>query len=82
MSKTPVQRAILVDLLVYDDDKAENIGDRTGFHRNTVSKHVGILDKDGYLDHKGGGVYRLTDKGRESARGLLRSGENPYQDGS
>lgn len=80
MSKTPVQRAILIDLLIYGDDKAENIGDRTGFHRNTVSKHVGILDRDGLLEHKGGGVYRLNDSGREAARGLLRGGENPYQD--
>ena len=40
MPLTPVQRAILVDLLVYGDDKAENIGNRTGFHRNSVSRSM------------------------------------------
>lgn len=80
MARTPVEVAILVDLLIYGDDKAENIANRTGFHRNSVSARITPMAKDdGLLDHKGGGVYRLTDDGREAARGLLRSGENPYQ---
>lgn len=80
MTKTPVEVAILVDLLIYGDDKAENIANRTGFHRNSVSSRITPLaDEDQLLAHKGGGVYRLTDDGREAARGLLRSGEIPYQ---
>lgn len=80
MPLTPVKRAVLVDLTVYGSDKAANIGDRTGYHRNTVSANMTALFDDGYLSHKGGGVYELTDKGREAGRGLIRSGSNPYQD--
>jgi predicted transcriptional regulator len=79
MSLTRCQRAILVDLLVHGDDKAANIDSRTGFHRNTVSSHMSDLRQDGYLLNKGGGVYELTDKGKSTARDLLKSGENPWQ---
>lgn len=75
---TPTQRAILVDLLVYGADKADNIGYRTGNHRNTVSKYTGDMVDSGHLSAKGGGVYRLTDKGRTAAQGLIRAGEIPY----
>lgn len=80
MGLTPVQKDILVDLLIYGDDKAENIGKRTKHHRNTVSSHMGTLVEDGHLEAKGGGVYRLRDQGRETALGLLRGGFNPYID--
>ena len=78
MSLTPVQRAILVDLLVHHDDKAENIANRTGYHRNTVSKYMKGLVNDSYIAPKGGGVYRLSDKGTEAAQGLIRAGDLPY----
>ena len=80
MEYTPTQRSILVDLLVYGDDKAANISSRTGYHRNTISSNIKPLAGEGLLDHKGGGVYRLTDTGAEAARGLLRGGYNPYVD--
>lgn len=83
MSLTPVQQAILIDLVIHDEtDKAENIGRRTSFHRNTVSTHMGKLRDAGYLHAKGGGVYRLTDQGRDLAQSLIRSGQNPYVDDS
>jgi DNA-binding MarR family transcriptional regulator len=82
MARTPVQRAILVDLLVFGDDKAANIGQRTGFHRNTVSKHLGILEREGELRNKGGGVFTLLDSGREAAQSLIRAGEIPYGEDS
>ena len=78
MPNTPVQRAILVDLLVHGDDKAENIANRTGFHRNSVSRSMAPLVESDAIAHKGGGVYELKDSGRETARGLLRGGYNPY----
>ena len=80
MAETPVQKDILVDLLVHGDDKAENIGNRTNHHRNTVSSHMGTLVEEGYLHAKGGGVYRLRESGREMAIGLIKSGHNPYID--
>ncbi len=80
MKLKPAERDILVDLLVYGDDKAENIGNRTGNHRNTISKYMAPLSDKGFLEPKGGGVYRLTDKGRETARGLIRAGEIPYSE--
>lgn len=73
MADTPVQTAILVDLLISGDDKAENIGRRTGYHRNTVSGDMGTLVERGLLEAKGGGVYRLTDAGRSRAQGIVRS---------
>lgn len=78
MSKTELERAILVDLFVHGDDKAENIANRCGFHRNSVSGRLKGLLEDGDLHHKGGGVYRLTDSGREAARGLIKAGDLPY----
>ena len=80
MPLTPVQRAILVDLLVHGDDKAENIADRTGFHRNSVSRSMKHLVDDSAISHKGGGVYQLRDSGTKTARSLLRGGYNPYTD--
>lgn len=73
MSESPVRAAILVDLLVSGDDKAENIGRRTGHHRNSVSGRMGELVDDGLIRPKGGGVYRLTDAGREKAVGMVRA---------
>lgn len=80
MTRTPVEEAILVDLLIFGDDKTENIANRTGFHRNSVSNRITGLDSDGVVEHKGGGVYRLTDDGRTAAQGLLVGGSNPYTD--
>lgn len=80
MSPTPVQRAILVDLLIFGDDKAANIASRTGFHRNTISSHMKTLADEGKISGKGGGVYRLRDDGREAAQGLVMGGYVPYQD--
>jgi predicted transcriptional regulator len=82
MPRTPVQQAILVDLLVFGDDKAANVGQRTSFHRNTVSKHLNLLEREGDVRNKGGGVYTLTDSGREGAQSLIRAGELPYGDES
>lgn len=80
MELSPVQQATLVDLLIYGDDKAGNIGQRTGFHANSVSRSIPGLVDENRLKEKGDGVYRLTDSGREAAIGLLRGGYNPYVD--
>jgi predicted transcriptional regulator len=81
MGLTPVQKDMLIDLLLHGDDKAENVGNRTNHHRNTVSSHMGTLVEEGYLTGKGGGVYRLREPGRDAALGLIKSGYNPYVDG-
>lgn len=80
MELSPVQRATLVDLLIHGDDKAGNIGKRTGTHHNSVSRVVGELVDEGLIKPKGEGVYRLTENGRERAIGLIRGGYNPYQE--
>jgi predicted transcriptional regulator len=82
MSLTPVQRAILVDLLVHGDDKAQNIADRTDYHRNSISRCMKPLVDDSAISHKGGGVYQLRHTGRKIARNLVRGGFNPYTDDS
>lgn len=78
MSQTPLQAAIIVDLLISGDDKAENIGRRTGYHRNTVSGQMKELVESGLIRAKGGGVYALTDKGRERSRSIVRSSLELY----
>jgi len=80
MNLTPTQQAILIDLLVFGDDKASNIGNRTDHHRNSISRSLQPLAEDSYVSNKGDGVYTLTDKGREAAQGLIRGGTNPYVD--
>jgi Mn-dependent DtxR family transcriptional regulator len=79
MSQPPLQRAILVDLLISGDDKAENIGRRTKYHRNTVSGAMKELVSDELIEAKGGGVYRLTDRGRTRAQNIVRSGLEIYE---
>jgi DNA-binding MarR family transcriptional regulator len=80
MDLKPAQKAILVDILIHGDDKAENIGRRTDLHRNTISKHLTVLSKNSFIRNKGGGVHALTDKGRKRATGLVRGGYLPYVD--
>jgi len=72
----------LVDLVVFGHDKAENIANRIGRHRNTVSKYMRPLSEKGYLKGKGGGVYRPTDKGLETGQGMILAGEIPYSENS
>jgi len=73
MQLKPIQMAIIVDLLLSGDDKADNIGRRTGYHRNTVSGEMRSLVELGLIASKGSGNYRLTDKGRERARAHIRA---------
>jgi predicted transcriptional regulator len=80
MNLTPTQQAILVDLLVHGDDKAANIGSRTGHHRNSISRSMTALSEESLVVDKGGGVYRPTEDGVEAAQGLIHSGFNPYID--
>ncbi|ELY86461.1 MULTISPECIES: helix-turn-helix domain-containing protein [Halobacteriales] len=79
MDITPTQKAILVDLLLHNDDKAGNIARRTGRHRNSVSRSFQDLLDAGFVQEKGGGVYRLTDRGRESAIGLVKPQIDVYE---
>lgn len=80
MGFTPTEQAILIDLLIFNDDKAENIANRTGYHRNSITRSAkGLLDS-GHIVNKGGGVYRLTDQGRNAATGLVLGGKLPYSD--
>ena len=78
MSLTPVERAVLVDLLVYGDDRAGNIADRCDLHRNSITNRAPDMYEKGLIQNKGKGVYRLTDKGRERAIGLIRARELPW----
>jgi predicted transcriptional regulator len=78
MSFTPTEQAILIDLLIWGDDRAANIANRTGFHRNSVSRSAKSLIESGHISNKGEGVYQMTDSGIDAARGLIMSGVNPY----
>lgn len=82
MGFSPVEQAILIDLLIFSDDKADNIANRTGYHRNSISRSAKNLLETDHIVNKGGGVYRLTEKGRNAATGLVLGGRLPYSDGS
>jgi Mn-dependent DtxR family transcriptional regulator len=78
MRESSVERSILVDILIFGDDKAGNISSRTGHPSASVSRSMGPLEDDGLLVDKGGGVYRLTESGRDMAQNIIRAGYNPY----
>lgn len=78
MRNSEVQNGILVDLLVFGPDKAENIGRRTSRPPSSVSRSLGELSGASLVSDKGGGVYELTGSGRDMARNLIRSGWSPY----
>ena len=78
MQFKPTERALLVDLLIFGPNRAKPIAERTNIHRNTIAKYTNELQQSNHLLAKGGGVYRLSDKGRQAAEGLVLSGELPY----
>lgn len=79
MSLTPLDQSILVDLLIHGDDKASNIGDRVGSHKNSVSTRLRELRAEGYVARKGEAVHELSDKGRDFARTYVRSHLEIYE---
>jgi predicted transcriptional regulator len=79
MSLTALDQKILVDLLIHEDDKAGNIGDRVGSHRNSVSNRLQSLRAEGYCQRKGEAVHELTDQGRDFARSYSRSHLDIYE---
>lgn len=80
MPESDVETDILIDLLVFGDDKAENIGRRIDRPPSSVSRSLGNLvdDSNPFVSNKGGGVYRLTERGHRRAQALLQAGKNPY----
>lgn len=80
MPESDVEKDIMIDLLVYGDDKAENIGRRVDRPPSSVSRSLADMRKDSpsLLSAKGGGVYRLTEQGRRTAQALFQAGHNPY----
>lgn len=75
MSLTPVQKDVLVHLYREGDDIPANIADGTGRHSKSVSRCISGMDESllslGFLRDKGRGVYTLTEKGEERAKGLI-----------
>lgn len=78
MRGSEVQNDILVDLLIYGDDKAGNVSRRTNRPASSISRAFSPLQEDGLVSDKGGGVYHLTTTGSNMARNILKSGHNPY----
>ena len=72
MALTDLQESIIIDLRVHGTDKPGNIGNRIGRPRSSVSRVLPDLIEGKYVENKGSGVYRLTDKGRERAQSLIR----------
>jgi len=70
MDLSPVERAVLTDLLINGDDKPSNIAQRTGYTRPAVSRRCPPLVERGLLSDKGGGVYTLTNAGVQVAQNL------------
>jgi len=82
MRASTVENGILVDLLVFGPDKAENIGRRTNHPPSSVSRSLAELVDDSLVSDKGGGVYELTGQGRQMARSLVTGNWTPYGGGS
>ena len=77
MDLTPVERHILVHLLLEGDDVPGNIGDDDPDsdrpHTASVSRSMKNLEKKGLVRHKGSAVYRLTNQGLTAARNVRNS---------
>jgi len=77
MNVTPVEREILVHLLLKGDDRPANIGDDDPDserpHPASVSRSMSNLEDKGLVSHKGNAVYRLTNQGLIVARNVLDS---------
>ncbi len=70
MMLTPVEREILVDLLVHGDNLSGNVTENIERSRQHVSKTMGKLEDRRLVRDKGKGVYTLTLSGTEVAREL------------
>ena len=68
MLQSPDARAILVDLLLNGDNAPSNIAENTDYHSKSVQKRLKELEKDGFIENKGSGVYTLTLEGIATAR--------------
>lgn len=68
MSLTSVEREILVELLVRGDNVPGNIAESIGRSRPYVSETLSELEEKDLVDHKGRGVYRLSEYGLAVAR--------------
>jgi DNA-binding IclR family transcriptional regulator len=69
---TPVEREILLHLLVSGDDTSGNIAEETDRNRATVSRRLSSLEDEGLVRNKGRGVYALTLEGIAATRALER----------
>jgi len=76
MRLTPVERRILVHLLLEGDDRPANIGDDDPDsdrpHTASVSRSLPNLVDKGLVREKGNAVYHLTNDGVLVARNLVR----------
>lgn len=63
-----VDREVLVALLVGGDNTPKNLSEITGRHDQACQSRLAHLEDEDLVENKGGGVYRLTQQGLESAR--------------
>jgi predicted transcriptional regulator len=75
-----VARSTLADLLIFGHNRAGNIAERTGFTPEATRSKLVDMAGWGYVENKGDGVYRLTDKGEKTAQMFVLDGFNPYRD--
>jgi predicted transcriptional regulator len=67
---SPVERAVLIDLLLNGDNIPSNIAGNTGKHQKSVSNKLPDMIEAGLVENKGRGVYTLTQEGLNAARSL------------
>ena len=77
MRLSPVERHILVHLLIEGDDRPANIGSYDGDddlpHPASVSRSMSNLEEKGLVRSKGNAVYTLTLEGLTAARNVRNS---------
>jgi Mn-dependent DtxR family transcriptional regulator len=73
------ERRTLVDLIENGDNIPKNIANNVDRHVGSIRRAVAKLEEKGLIKNKGGGVYTLTERGREATSSLVKFVEKAEQ---
>ena len=66
---TLADERILEYLSEMGNHQPSQIANEFGFHRKYIGKRCRILEKNGFVENRGNGVYRITEQGEKYLSG-------------